>query len=111
MPLVIWLFRTLCDVSRVFAPVQNPNPQQRQACPPIHLALDHLETVDMALDDTVTVPRAQRRLHCFQIAFQSTGKPAQFGGSAGTRFLDPSRKSRLLALSEHGDEVICEALC
>ena len=110
IPLLIWLFRTLCDRSRISASVKDPGPQQRQACPPIHLALDHLEPVDMALHNPVTVPRAHRRLHCFQIAFQSIGKPAHFAESTGTRFLEPSRKCRLLALSEHGDEVICEPL-
>jgi len=58
--------------------------------------------VDMALHDAVTVPRANRCLHCVYIAFQSIGKLTHFAEAAGTRLLEPSRKTTPLALGEHG---------
>ncbi|WP_410175009.1 RHS repeat-associated core domain-containing protein [Mycetohabitans endofungorum] len=54
----IWLFHTLCEVSRhKSAPIQHASTKQLEAGTAIHLALGELEPIDMASNDAVAVGR------------------------------------------------------
>ena len=103
------LFRTLCDISRVFAPCRTQF-RDKASLAPMHLSLDHLMPVDMALHDAATVPRVNRCLHCVYRVLTHR----QIRAFRGFRWHAPSEsipEERSAGSRWHGNEVICEPLC
>lgn len=68
---------------------QDPRPQQSEVSVPIHLALEHLQTIDLPLRLTVGSDGRDRVANCPQILTQTLGKLTHFRTIALAGTLQP----------------------
>lgn len=67
--------------------------------PAIHLAFEHFETVNLALDRTGAPGQSQPGFHRFVVVSQTIGKPLKCDEAARYRSLQPGIEALRLALT------------
>lgn len=83
---------------------QDSLPQEAEASPAVHLALDHFDPVDVAFDHAGAPRQCEASGDGYEIAFEAVDIGVEAGQVVGADRLDPLRELVALELGEHFPE-------
>src|ERR1019366_9039759 len=90
--------------------MQHPRPQQGETCAAIHLSLEVLQPVDLALGLAVAPGQAKGGSHCGDVRLQASTESLQLWHSAGQDLLQPAIEPLGVALTDQAKEFPRHAL-
>src|SRR5262245_48741768 len=80
--------------------MQHPQPEEIELRPPVHLAFQILQAIDMPFCDAIAKRKRASRIHSSIIAVKPIGEAGKFGYSRGFGTLEPMVEGLGLATFE-----------